>query len=153
MTKQKEINFYHAFDDYGWMSNFWEAGEFIEGTMYASNEHFYQSQKACFADERDHIRLAHSPLAAYRAGRALQPGHLVAGWDTLKVTIMRIGLFAKFSQNEDLEAKLIATGDAILHEDSPRDMFWGKKGQDMLGKMLMQLRDELLKIEAEEKFE
>ena len=43
----------------------------------------------------------------------------------------------------DLKQKLIDTGDARLHEDSPSDMFWGVKGKDMLGKLLMEVRDKL----------
>jgi predicted NAD-dependent protein-ADP-ribosyltransferase YbiA (DUF1768 family) len=48
-----------------------------------------------------------------------------------------------------LKEKLLATGDAILHEDSPTDVFWGKKGEDWLGKLLMKVRDEIRRFENE----
>ncbi len=53
---------------------------------------------------------------------------------------MRKALYAKFIQNLDLREMLLATGDAELHEDSPTDMVWGRRGQDLLGKLLMELR-------------
>jgi predicted NAD-dependent protein-ADP-ribosyltransferase YbiA (DUF1768 family) len=63
------------------------------------------------------------------------------------------GLRCKFSQNTDLAAKLLATGDAVLHE-SPKggftDSFWGntplpdgRPGASHLGRLLMQVREEL----------
>ncbi len=60
---------------------------------------------------------------------------------------MKNGLRAKFTQNSDLKEKLLATGNAVLHEDSPTDMIWGAKGKDMLGKLLMQIREELRTLE------
>jgi predicted NAD-dependent protein-ADP-ribosyltransferase YbiA (DUF1768 family) len=56
---------------------------------------------------------------------------------------------AKFEQNKSLMDKLHATGDAVLIEGNCwHDNFWGndpmdpEPGQNMLGKILMQIRDE-----------
>jgi predicted NAD-dependent protein-ADP-ribosyltransferase YbiA (DUF1768 family) len=49
----------------------------------------------------------------------------------------------KFYKDPDLMRELIETTPRPLHEDSPYDMYWGIKGKDMLGKMLMSLRDEI----------
>ena len=62
--------------------------------------------------------------------------------------LMRDILFAKFTQNEDLKAILVATGKRELKEHTPRDKFWGdggKKGngKNMLGKLLMAVREDL----------
>jgi ribA/ribD-fused uncharacterized protein len=66
-------------------------------------------------------------------------------------------LRAKFSQNQNLKDYLVATGDAILVEAAPRDRLWGIgmgennpdiadqnkwNGRNLLGKALMQVRDE-----------
>jgi len=56
---------------------------------------------------------------------------------------MHFGLVAKFEQNEDLKRKLLGTKDAMLYENSPTDMFWGKKGKNMLGHLLMRVRKEI----------
>ena len=54
---------------------------------------------------------------------------------------------AKFTQNEDLKKRLIATKDLELLEDSYWDTFWGvnkkDEGKNMLGKLLVKLRNEL----------
>lgn len=42
-----------------------------------------------------------------------------------------------------LRIQLGAMGDAVIHEDNPDDPFWGKNGKDMLGKLLMQVRQEI----------
>lgn len=77
--------------------------------------------------------------------------HLNPEWDSVKVDVMRKALFAKFSaQNPKLVKMLLATNDALLMEDAPNDSFWGigkdGKGQNWLGKLLMERREELRKI-------
>lgn len=142
----KTINFYFRKKEYGWLSNFERAEQIVGTIKYKTNEHYYQSQKASRAVDFFWINDASSPFLAMKAGRSLRKGkELIDNWDNLKVKIMYEGLKAKFSQNENLKKKLLDTGDAILHEDSPSDMFWGKKGKDMLGKLLMEVRDELRK--------
>ena len=139
-----EINFYFRKEKNGWLSNFWRAKQVINNIVYDSNEHFYQSEKAKSEKIRDWIITAPNPFLAMMAGRALRDGkELRVNWEKLKVVVMLVGLQFKFSQNENLKQMLLDTGNAILHENSPTDMFWGKKGKDMLGILLMQVRDEL----------
>ena len=42
---------------------------------------------------------------------------------------------------------LLITGDANIHEDSPRDYYWGvgkdHSGKNMLGKLLMEIRSQI----------
>lgn len=70
-------------------------------------------------------------------------------WDVVKVDIMREILRAKAQQHEYVRRKLLATGDRELIEDSWRDEFWGwgpnRDGQNMLGKLWMEIREELRK--------
>lgn len=138
-----EINFYTTKDEYGWMSNFWRANQIVDGIEYRTNENFYQSQKATDSNIALWIAAAPSPYLAMKAGRSLREKEFHPDWEQVKVEVMLKGLRAKFSQNADLREKLLATEDVILHEDSPRDMFWGKEGKDMLGKLLMIVRTEL----------
>ena len=73
---------------------------------------------------------------------------------------MRAALRAKFEQNIMLKLALIATGNSILVETSPHDVFWGAglsindarladytrwPGQNVLGRLLQELRYELYK--------
>jgi ribA/ribD-fused uncharacterized protein len=73
-------------------------------------------------------------------------------WDVVKVDIMREILRAKVQQHEYVHRKLLATGDRELIEDSWRDDFWGwgpnRDGQNMLGKLWMEIRTELREAEG-----
>lgn len=140
---KKEINFYFRKGEYGWMSNFWRHTQIVDDTLSPTNEHYYQSQKAKNPLIGAWIRFAINPYLAMCAGRSLRKGkELIEDWDEKKVTIMLKGLRAKFKDKE-LRTRLLATGNATIHEDSPTDMFWGKKGKDMLGKCLMKVREEM----------
>ena len=81
-----------------------------------------------------------------------------ATWDAKKDEVMKQILRAKFSQNLAIRKLLLDTGDKILAEANPRDSYWGIgtsstttiaknpekwKGQNKLGKFLMELRSEL----------
>ena len=55
---------------------------------------------------------------------------------------MMFALLHKFTQSSAMAAKLAATGTRVLHERGRfKREYWSKTGQDMLGKMLMQVRD------------
>jgi ribA/ribD-fused uncharacterized protein len=140
---EMDIYFYSRDEEYGWLSNFARYEQAVDGIKYPTNEHYFQSQKAKDEEMRDWIASAPIPFLAMKAGRSIRESEMVENWDGIKFDIMLKGLRAKFGQNEDLKQKLLATGNAALHEDSPTDMIWGVKGKDMLGKLLMQVRDEL----------
>lgn len=149
----KEIRFYSRKTDYGWLSNFHRAEEIVDGIKYPTNEHYYQSMKVVTTDLKERIRLCEKPVQAMILGRQLHGDPTMTGkvvppddWTRQKVGVMLTGLRAKFTQNPELRRKLIDTGDALLIEDSPTDMFWGGKlegSMNMLGLCLMQVRKEL----------
>ena len=67
---------------------------------------------------------------------------------------MRKALRAKFTQHPTLKTLLLGTGNSELVEASDKDDYWGdpsrsarggQKGQNMLGKLLVELRAELRK--------
>ena len=68
-------------------------------------------------------------------------------WEVVKDDIMREALRAKFTQHEDLRIILLETDDAELVEHTKNDSYWADGGDgsglNMLGKLLMELRDEL----------
>lgn len=79
-------------------------------------------------------------------------------WDSVKINIVLFGLCLKFSQNEVLYQKLMSTGKSYLVEASPCDNIWAgigdtecmklynincMPGQNLLGKCLCYLRDEI----------
>jgi len=138
-----EINFYFRKKEYGWLSNFHRCKQYVGTCDYPTNEHYYQSEKAKDWEIGRWIKNAPNPYLAMQVGRSLRKDkELKDNWDDIKVETMLTGLRSKF-KNPELRDKLIATDDAVLHEDSRTDMFWGKKGKDMLGKLLMQVRKEI----------
>lgn len=140
----EQILFYLRKEDYGWLSNFERSSQRIDSVTYPTNEHYYQAQKAADPRIRKWIMAAPTPHCAMIAGRGLRPKEIVKGWDGLKkVGIMYRGLKAKFSQNSVLRVRLIDTGEATLHEDSPTDKFWGIKGEDKLGQLLGLVREKM----------
>ena len=138
-----EILFYSRGTDFGWLSNFERSQQVVDGEKYPTNEHFYQSRKANTDAMQRWIASAPTPYSAMLAGRCLRKKDIVEDWDNIKFDVMLTGLRAKFTDNGPLRIKLIETGDAILHENSSSDMIWGIKGKDMLGKLLMQIREEM----------
>ena len=68
-------------------------------------------------------------------------------WEEVKDNIMYEICKAKFTQNEDLKEKLLATGNDILEEGNTwGDRVWGTVngvGENRLGKILMRVREEL----------
>lgn len=148
------INFYTVYGRYGFLSNFFRAYEIlpfhnilaeIKGNevLFSTNEHYYQHMKAKHEVTAKWIAQAPTPYLAMKAGRSLRRGDLRDGWDEMKDEVMLTGLRAKFSQNPRLKDMLLDTGDAIIHENSPYDMYWGVRGKDRLGQLLIQVREEL----------
>lgn len=92
------------------------------------------------------IRLASSAHEAFKIAES-ERNRRRPDWDAVRVDIMREILRAKAEQHEYVRRKLLATGDRELVEDSWRDDFWGwgpnRTGQNMLGKLWMEIRAEL----------
>ncbi|ODM71700.1 NADAR family protein [Bradyrhizobium elkanii] len=97
-------------------------------------------------DLRERIRDAASAHEAFKTAEHYKNARR-ADWDAVKVDIMRDILRAKAAQHEYVRRKLLATGNRELIEDSWRDDFWGwgpnRDGQNMLGKLWMEVRAEL----------
>ena len=140
------VNFYRVNEPFGEFSNFAAFPIVLGGERWPTSEHYFQAQK--FEDEeyRDKVRAANSPTIAARLGRSRKV-KLRHDWESVKVGVMRDAVTAKFTQHDDLRALLLSTGDAKLVEHTENDAYWGDggdgSGQNMLGRILMQLREEL----------
>ena len=128
------------------LSNFSAFNLKWRGHTFPTSEHAYQWEKFRTTNNQsvtDAIRSAPSAHEAFKIAETWK-GHRRSDWDTVKVDFMREILCAKVVQHEYVRRKLIATGDRELVEDSWRDSFWGwgqdRNGQNMLGKLWMQVR-------------
>ena len=129
--------------DYAFLSNFQKCRVEFEGDVYSTVEHAFQAAKTFDKEEREKIRTVSSPVIAKRLGRKVK---LRPNWEDVKCDIMRNLLESKF-EDKELKDKLLATGNAELIEGKNHgDRFWGQvngEGENMLGKLLMEVRDGL----------
>ena len=126
-----------------WLSNFYSCSVHYEGLTFGNTEAAFQAAKCLDMKERERF-FSLSGGQAKRLGKRVE---LRPDWEDVKIDIMRQVLKSKFTQNPELREKLIATGDAELIEGNNwRDFYWGVcngKGQNHLGKLLMEVRVEL----------
>ena len=136
--------------DYAFLSNFYPSPipvlvDETELTFYNAPtvEHYFQYMKTISDEEGHGILAATTPGEAKRLGRKSQ---LRPDWENVKVQVMRDALRLKFS-NPQLKSKLLSTGNEFLVEGNHwNDTFWGVcegKGRNMLGFLLMEIREEL----------
>lgn len=143
---KQTINFYSTREEYGYFSNFSRHHVFLKDKIWKTTEHYFQAQKFAGTEFEEKVRLAHSAKEAAEMGRDRQKP-LRQDWETIKDDVMREALIAKFTQHLDLKEILLSTGDALLIEHTRNDAYWGDggdgTGQNMLGKLLMEVREEL----------
>ena len=150
----ERVRFYEH--DFYVLSNFSAFRLQWKGVNFDTSEHAYHWEKfsgvdddAAFAalDTQGAIMYAPSAHEAFKIAERRRHLRRI-NWDSMKVDVMRNILRAKAAQHEYVRRKLLATGDRDLVEDSWRDDFWGwgpnRDGQNMLGKLWMEIRTELL---------
>ena len=144
----REIKYY-AFSGETTLTNFYPCKITYEGITYNSSEAIYQSRKtldssrwASYADV--------TPSESKKMGRAetLRPD-----WNKVKFWIMYSIVEAKFNQVPEFRKELMATGDALIIEDTTHwhDNTWGicacdacqsKPYSNLLGLALTLLREQ-----------
>lgn len=146
-----EICFYRASEKpYGAFSNLYRREIEFEGEVFATSEHAYQAGKARKPAVRRWLMEAPSPSLLAMAAHGLYYWDVTPGWSASKFDRMRAVLGAKFTQHADLRQLLLSTGNARLVEratvDNEVNRLWGEVngvGRNMLGVLLMELRDTL----------
>lgn len=139
----------HFYGKYAFLSNFYEAEITVSGISYRSTEAAFNAAKTLDMSLRSEFSTL-SPAEAKRKGRRV---NLRPDWDIASIEIMELCLRAKFMSHPVLATKLIETGDAELIEwNTWGDMKWGvtsKGGNNLLGKLLMNIREDLIKAKRE----
>jgi ribA/ribD-fused uncharacterized protein len=141
-------------------SNMHEAPVQIDGVTFPTVEHYFQWSKAKMfgdADIQAKIMKTASPKSVKAYGKKVKNFDAEA-WDEKKDSIMRTAVKAKLMQHPDILKKLRETGTRPIAEADPRGKYWGIgtsadtskakdpsrwPGQNKMGKILMELRDEL----------
>lgn len=132
-----------------YLSNFHVAPFKYGGYMWTTVENAFQAMKLEAPEARAKF-VDIPPGHAKRLGRSVR---LRPDWEKIKVDVMRELVRCKFQQNTDLKLRLKMTGDLKLVEGNYwHDNIWGdcnceacsnKKGRNLLGNILMQVREEI----------
>ncbi|MBQ3193306.1 MAG: NADAR family protein [Oscillospiraceae bacterium] len=160
-NNKKFVFFWQAYQENGHFSQWYPAPFRVEGIHYFHTEQYMMAKKALlFGDTRTYNKIMKEsdPAACKALGKSAANFNQQL-WDACKEEIIYNANYAKFSQNPGLKAALLATGDAIIAEASPYDRIWGIglkasdpdsqnpkkwKGQNLLGKALMRVREAML---------
>lgn len=142
------------------LSQWYPAAFSEDGVSYATAEHYMMAGKArLFGDAAalSAILAAATPAEAKKLGRQVRD-FVEATWKEHCSRIVARASVLKFSQNPALGSFLLASGDSVVVEASPRDRIWGIgmsqnnpassdprhwRGQNLLGFALMQARHQL----------
>ena len=161
-VKLPQLNSLAFFGNKSPLSNFHQSSFKDNNLEFQTMEHYLCYNKALlFGDQitAEKVYKAKTPASAKSLGNRVK--HLNEHvWQQNAVKIMKTGLLLKFSSNQDCRDFLLNTEDLTLAEASPRDNFWGIgvalsdknigkgnwPGKNMLGQLLMEVREELPKL-------
>lgn len=146
LDNEKQIFFYeHEFYIF---SNFSSFKVMWDGVYWMTSEHAYQASKFDDVDIRKKIEDAPSAHEAMHIARNHRDKYK-DNWDGIKLEVMKGILKAKVKQHPYVKKKLLESGNKELIENSWRDDYWGwganKDGQNYLGKLWMEVREEFVK--------
>lgn len=156
-TQRSEYRFYsHHPDRYpsnrkdGWMfSNFADMPIKVGGKVYPTTEHYFQAAKFFKTDPEwaEAIRKAKTPNQSKRMGGS-RAHKMNKNWDDVRDEYMKKAIRYKVDQHKVFKRALLNTNTDVLIEASRTDRYWGDgkdgTGKNMLGKVLMEVRDELM---------
>jgi len=142
------IKFYKPKDPYGCFSNFSRHPIVLDDDTWKTTEHYFQAQKYINTPRYNEIRDAETPRIAADLGRD-RSIPLRSDWEDIKDSVMKKCVLQKVLCFSFIKEKLLNTGDEEIVEDSPIDYYWGcgkdGSGKNRLGKILMEIRDEIRK--------
>ncbi len=138
---------------YGVFSNFARYGIEMDGLYYRTTEHYFQAMKFITTDPdyAERIRGAATPKQAANMGRS-RDYPLRPDWEQVKDDIMHAAVLKKCETHEKIRQLLLETDDAQIIEKTTGDYYWGcgtkGTGKNMLGIILMRVRDQLREHES-----
>lgn len=137
-------------------------GSIHTATFISAEQAMMYGKAILFGDHNsaEDILQTKTPNAAKKLGRQVK-GFDAKIWDQNKISIVYDNNYQKFTQNPHILNVLLETGNKTLVEASPTDRIWGVglastnplifdrkhwRGQNLLGQILTQLRDDLKPI-------
>ena len=142
----------------GWMGNMAPYPITYNGQVWRTSESLFQSMRYDDDSVKEIIRGEKSPMGAKMKAKKNRDQMVVVPMSELDVENMRKCVKMKFDAHPQLKRQLMNTKDSFIYEDignrnGERHKFWGAKklsesegdGNNMMGKILMDLREEYLK--------
>lgn len=148
------IEFSSSNPQYKEFNNYFPVKLTLDGKVWPTAEHYFQAMKFTANPEyQETIRLAKTPSQAKKLGKTSEVKER-EDWNTHRIDVMKTVIREKFGKNHpELMKKLLDTGSMSLRDGSPMDNFWGigkkKIGKNMLGLILMEVREELRTPDAD----
>lgn len=160
ISKVDAIYFHKPDEEYGFLSNWYQSEFEVDGKKFTSCEQFIMYQKCKILGEyylANQIMSTDDPAVQKELARNTAK-YNERLWAGRRQAVAVRGLYAKFSQNEELKEKLLATNDAYLVEASWTDRTWACgismksedrkemtkwRGANILGFALMEVRNML----------
>lgn len=141
------------FGEYLWLSNFFPCRIEYDGYIYFSVEAAYQAQKfkGTVLQER-YMKMIFTKITANEAKILGRMVNLRPDWEEIRDDLMEQLLRKKFIENDTYRDFLLNTDDEeLIEENTWCDTHFGcctcpihnGEGENILGKMIMKLRDEL----------
>lgn len=144
----------------GYLSNWYISPFDLDGKHFTSVEQYIMYRKCMAfgdADSAEAVLKTDDTAQQQKIGRNAF-GYIDSVWAGMRQMVAIRGLLAKFSQNDDLKQKLLATDNAVLVECAGSDKIWAcgirlnddrRKdasnwtGQNILGFALMEVREQM----------
>ena len=162
------ICFHNPDEENGYLSN-WYLSEFtVDDITFSSMEQYMMYEKAILFHDQETAKkiLQTDHVAEIKAlGRTVQNFDDTV-WGQSREEIVYKGVFEKFRQNPELRKRLERTGEEVIAECAVKDKIWGIglsmkdedrfcverwKGQNLLGKILMDVRKDIKQGNYEKK--
>ena len=162
------ICFHNPDEENGYLSN-WYLSEFtVDDITFSSMEQYMMYEKAILFHDQETAKkiLQKDNVAEIKAlGRIVQNFDDTV-WGQSREEIVYKGVFEKFRQNPELRKRLERTGEEIIAECAVKDRIWGIglsmkdedrfcverwNGQNLLGKILMDVRKDIKQGNYEKK--
>ncbi|MEN9401128.1 MAG: hypothetical protein RL632_2231 [Bacteroidota bacterium] len=143
--------------EYGWLGNMFASPIVEDGVEWLTSEALFQSKRFNDPEIKEMIRRKKSPMKAKMKAKKYQNQMVIVPRSNEDVELMRMVVKMKFDQNATLKEKLKGLSGRIIVENvgnrkGARHLFWGAKlineewvGENRMGRILMELRDEYLR--------
>ena len=144
------IMFYKEFGELGYLATYSNHSFVVDGILYKTSEHYYQSKKFLDEETINKVINANTPKEASTIGRD-RNNKKREDWKNIKQDIMFDAVYYKFKQNPDKKKKLLETGNEEIVEETVKENYWGcgpnHDGENNYGKILCKVREQLRKEE------